>query len=454
MNEQNTTRPALIRLLIVFVIFIGFVIYSYGWTVTDVDLDKPQEAQRQENVGNALRELLSPRMFSQEREIIEISASFLMECGSSDETLPDSVVHESGGTVTISPTCGEAGDVIDVQVENFAALADTRIRWIPPEGESRPREDLISEREEIVLDNNGSFTGQIEVPRIRRTEGQIHRVEIRSALPSGPIVLSDISQLTILRMIETIFMALLATSIAIPIAGFLSFFAARNLMRPVRLTVGRLQIALLTFIIGGAVGMQLLAGLSDLALALGQGEEYGAIVGIIVAILVAVGGFVALRYLNPPVSQKAKDTIVAAMPDTARKLITSLIVTLMIIFILGVIGGLAIQVSSQLQDFGESLRPEFLRELEITREEFYPLNPADWLQNAAADGTQAIGTLLNIIGTFVSLIMPLIIAIITGFSISNVFSGLLAAPLRNLSTIPGHVIGGILGVLIGGILFA
>lgn len=454
MENKQSSRSALVRLLIVVAILIAFVIYAYGWTVTEVDLDKPQEEQRQQNVSNALQELLSPRIFTQEREVIEINASFLMECGSSEVDIPESVEHPSGGLVTINPTCGEAGDIIEVTITNFEPLADTRIRWSPPDGQTRPREDLITGREEIVLDATGSFVGQIEVPRIRRTEGQLHQVVIRSALPSGPIQLSDISQLTILRMVETIFMALLATSIAIPIASLISFFAARNLMRPIRLTVGKLQATILFFAIGTVIGAQLFAGIGDFAVRVATGLELGVIGGIILPIVAIAVMVFAVRYLNPPSMSKVKTTDSTSPTNYAKLIANALLAVLLIIVIVGSLAGFALLISEQLQVFGDSLRPEFLKELDITREEFYPLNPFEWLQNAVADGLQAIGTLLNIIGTFIQLIMPLITSIVVGFSVSNIASNLLATPLRNLTSPMSHIVGGILGAIVGGILLA
>ncbi len=62
MNNKTPSRSqaALRRLLVVLGVTAGLLIFSYGWTVTDIDLNVPQQPQRQQNVGNALRELLSP----------------------------------------------------------------------------------------------------------------------------------------------------------------------------------------------------------------------------------------------------------------------------------------------------------------------------------------------------------------------------------------------------------
>lgn len=454
-KPKSDVRAAFTRLLIVLAVLIGFVIYSYGWTVTDIDLDKPQEAQRQENVGNALRELLSPRIFQQERELVEINTPFLMECDTEGVELPEITPLESGAIVTIEPTCGEPGDILNVTISNFEPHADTRIRWLPPEGQSRPREDLISGREEIVLSAAGSFTAQIEVPRIRGTEGMIHQVAIRSAIPVGGATFSDITQLTILRMTETIFMALLATSIAIPIASFISFFAARNLMRPIKLGVGNLLVAFLAFCLGWAIGSSLLTPLGNFGVQLGYGQESGAGIGLIVLVIVLVATVFSLRAINPRTTNptKAKNfTTTKTSTDYARMVANSLVITLVLVLSIGIVAGLAIFISEQLATFGDSLRPEFLKALDISREEFHPLNPAEWIQNAVADGIMAIGVLLHTVGTLTQLLMPVVVALITAFSMSSVIGNLVSAPLRQLPKNIGQVVGGVLGALAGAIL--
>ena len=45
------------RLMIVISVAIGLVVFAYGWSVTEINFDKPQEVLRQTNFGNALREL-------------------------------------------------------------------------------------------------------------------------------------------------------------------------------------------------------------------------------------------------------------------------------------------------------------------------------------------------------------------------------------------------------------
>ncbi len=59
------------------------------------------------------------------------------------------------------------------------------------------------------------------------------------------------------RMIETIFLALMATILAIPVASVLSFLAARNLMLPITTRFGNLLVAVFSALVGAILGVSL-----------------------------------------------------------------------------------------------------------------------------------------------------------------------------------------------------
>ncbi len=80
LTPPNSSRIALRNLLVVLMLTAGFLIYSYGWTITDIDLAKPQEGSRQEGVSRALQELLSPNLFDQDTTTTIYGASFRYGC--------------------------------------------------------------------------------------------------------------------------------------------------------------------------------------------------------------------------------------------------------------------------------------------------------------------------------------------------------------------------------------
>lgn len=464
-NKPPSSQDALRRLLIVLAIVVGITIYSYGWTVTNVDLEKPQEERRQTSVQNALRELLSPRIFTQERDFQEITANFRVVCDGSEIQQPD--YDDDGPSMRISQDCGESGDEVTVGIFNFEPLGDTRIRWIPPEGQSRPREVLELGREEIELDADGNFTGTIEVPRISGSDEQINQILVRVGVPSGPIEFSDITRQVFLRMVETIFMALLATSIAIPIAGFISFFAARNLMRPIRFSMGNMLTAFIAFAVGFAVlgvGYDVIGGLGfdigsageltnpDFLFDADDPTDISPIIAIIVPIVVIVAGFFGLQFLRTLTSQASQ----GATPTFEQHIFSGVNLLLMlalIIFILGTVSGWFVMIGDEIHSFGESLRPDSVDTyIAESQTEYAELPPDVWASNAVSDAVEALGTVPNIFGTTISLLMPVIAGVIAGFGFASVMTNITSAPLRLIPDLPGRAIAGVLGFIAGGIL--
>lgn len=466
LNKPPSSKDALRRLLIILTIVAGITIYAYGWTVTDVDLEKPQEERRQTSVQNALRELLSPRIFTQEREIQEITANFRVVCD--DSQIEQPVYDEDGPSMRISQDCGESGDEITIEILNFEPLGDTRIRWIPPEGQSRPRQVLELGREEIELDANGNFTGTIEVPRISGSDEQINQIAVRVGIPSGPIKISDITQQVFLRMVETIFMALLATSIAIPIASFISFFAARNLMRPIRFSMGNMLTAFIAFAVGFTIlgiGFDIIGGLGFAISSAGVLSEpsflfntddplnISPVVAIILPIVIIIAGLFGLRFMRslaPKFKQSSTPTVNHLFSG-----MNLLLLLMLIIFVLGAVSGWLVLIGDEVHAFGESLRPDSVdRYMQESQSEFAELPPDIWARNAVSDAVEALGTVPNIVGTTISLMMPLIAGVIAGFGFASIMTNLTTAPLRAIPELPGRAVAGVLGFIAGGILLA
>ncbi len=442
MNQPNERRSILQRIVILLGIALGIFIYAYGWLVTEIDLERPQEAQRQENVTIALRELLSPRIFQQEREVNLITAPFLVGCDQADSPDPATATPDQP-TLILSPTCGDSGDEITFEVVNAQPNSDARIRWMPPPNDDetsddvrpRPREVLEIEREDFVISGNGSFRGTIEVPLIRGGEGRLHEVQVQVAVPSGPIEFSETATLVIDRMLQTIFMALVATTVAIPIAGVISFFAARNLMQPITLTVGSMLIAFISFAVGLLIGGQFLIPLGMFGIQLGRGAvggDLGVLWAFLVPALITVAFVYALRALNPTTTESNQDT--ARWRQTAN----SVLVAVTMIFLIGALGGLGLLGGEQIIALGESIEPAE--------------DTGNWFTIAAAVLIIALGNLLNILGDLIQLGMLPLAAGIVGFTLAGIAGNLISPIVRTVPDGLGRVLGLLLGVVSGGLL--
>ncbi|MEM9950357.1 MAG: ABC transporter permease subunit [Chloroflexota bacterium] len=437
-TPQEETRSALSRLVVVLAVAIGLIIYSYGWTVTEIDLSEPQEEQRQENVTRALRELLSPRLFQQEREVIEYDAPFLMDCTTGDA--PQQAERNGSETIVIiEPACSDANEPITVQIINGTAGADARLRWIPPaeDGEdprARPLEIIETEREDLVLDGSGGFTGSIEVPRIRRGEGQIHTLRVLVAIPAGQIEFSETALIVIDRMLQTIFMALVATTVAIPIASLISFFAAQNLMRRVRLTVGSMMMAVILFAVGIWLGSNFVSILGEWGLLVGQGDLFAPI-GALVAFAIPIAVLVSVGWILARLQSVTDDSNSSAM-----QLLNTVITVSAVIFLLGAIGGLGTLGGEQITALGDSLRPAESDSI------------ATGLQDAFGFSIWTIGNLLMILSEMVALFIRPITGVLTGFALASVGASILGNGLRRIRGVPSHVLAGIMGAIAGAIL--
>jgi phosphonate ABC transporter permease subunit PhnE len=437
-------QGALRRLILVLLFAIGMLVYSYGWTVTDIDLSLPQEEIRQESVTRAMRELLSPRLFDQHRDLATFEAPILMDC-STGETPAQASPSETEVYVVVEPACASVDDIVTVYIYNAEPNADARIRWQPPEAEgeelnARPVTVIETGREDIVLGNEGNFVGTIEVPRIRAGEGKIHSLQVLVAVPNGPIVFSDTATQVMGRMVETIFMALVATSIAIPISVVISFFAAKNLMRRLRLSVGSMLLAFLSLAIGIWLGNNYLVRLADWGLSIGKGDigqPIGAVLAILVPILVAVATSFALNYFSKLNGSKDKrDDYDNPFLQAASALLTSLVA----IFMIGAIAGLCILLGQNIRNAADVLRPADL------------LEPAKWAQNAFADLIWSFGNLLVLLGSISELFRAGLSAIVAGFGLAAIASALFGNSLRRVTGPMSNILAAIMGAISGALI--
>ncbi|MEL6525258.1 MAG: hypothetical protein AAFQ07_06060, partial [Chloroflexota bacterium] len=460
---EKETRNALQRLLIVLLVAAGIFVYSYGWTVTEIDLAEPQEEQRQTNVTRALRELLSPRLFEQDREVTQVDASFIMvedeaDCATVDVPVQSDPATAEGAVVVVEPACTTSDAIISVQLRNADVGIDGRVRWIPPgeDATARPMEIIETEREDFVTDTNGELTATIEVPRIRAGEGELHTVRSMTsdAVSLNVICPTGIASLVIDRMAQTIFMALVATTVAIPIAAFISFFAAQNLMRRVRLSVGSLLMAVVLFAFGvwfSSLDIVIardndivfgIAELGRLGIEIGRGDRFapiGALMAFVIPLIVLVAMVFVVSQLAKSRDDKEKSE---GTTDTMRGVLNSVITTLALIFIIGAVGGLGILGGEQIMIGGDELRPAQVDSI------------ATGLNEAGATLIWSVGNLLNILGTLIELFMPAIAGALTGFTLAGIGASVFGAQLRRMTGVPSHVLGAILGAVSGAILLA
>ena len=226
------------------------VVYTAGWIVTELD---PGRLLRQaERVRPILGGMVSPDFIERQSEFRKERGPYEVHC--SDNPPPATTVLKDGATITLSATCGEVGDPLVVEGHGFWPNLETEIWWANPIGQEQR---VVKEGRQLIVttDEQGDFRVEIEVPLampLSHDTGEplTHWVQINQTRIVGGWRLSQNGRLVLEKIIETIALALMATTFAVIFAVPLSFIAARNLMggNPVTLSIFYLMRTLLNIV--------------------------------------------------------------------------------------------------------------------------------------------------------------------------------------------------------------
>jgi phosphonate transport system permease protein len=129
---------------------------------------------------------------------------------------------ESEPYVVLSQTCGLPGEPLSVEGFNFRANARGTVRWIPPVG-------TIRSLQHVDTDGEGHFVAGISVPEVPDSE-ELQEIQVELRWDVGLPHLSVTTRIVMVKMLETIMLALMATTMGVLMAVPLSFLSARNLM--------------------------------------------------------------------------------------------------------------------------------------------------------------------------------------------------------------------------------
>jgi phosphonate transport system permease protein len=231
-------------------IYALLLFFILGWQISEINPGKA--ITELPDAWPPLSRILWPWEAAFERETTTISAGaeILSPC---DELPPPPPSEEVPGQpyLVADPTCGDLstrdvqnrevpGTVLTLIGRGFAPNTETEIWWVDPLGNAfRMRKG--GEYVGLQTDDQGGFDFQISMPyRLIPPSAagrQIHRIEARQISGTGGLKPSEALRLTIMLMIETIFLGMMATVYGILFAVPTSFLAAKNMMSGSRLTI-------------------------------------------------------------------------------------------------------------------------------------------------------------------------------------------------------------------------
>jgi phosphonate transport system permease protein len=226
--------------------------FVVGWDITEIDLHKL--VTRVSEIGPRLAQIAWPwdNAFVQGVQQTQASAFIDVPCVGS----PPEQIEEVAGSpfIVVTPTCGDmagpiqpdgtrnpAGTVMHIAGRGFRPNEPATAWWQPPgTSEFRPRAGGFVI---VEADSNGAFALDLTIPSFTIPGGA--QPPLRSILTmrqeqkQGPLQPSPNLIAALSKIVETIFLGLMATLFGIILAFPLSFLAAKNLMggNPLTLTI-------------------------------------------------------------------------------------------------------------------------------------------------------------------------------------------------------------------------
>jgi len=242
--------------------FLVMVIFAYGFQITKVNLEELRSEKRQESLIRVTRALARPEIFEYEQAEEIVNIPVYVPCP------PDAIAAPEQNTsepyLVVMPACGNPGDVVQVEGFNFAPNTTGPLRFVPG---SDPTNIVTLGRENAETDDHGNFVASLELPKRPSDEVQYIRATLRKnvGLPHFTQTAYD----TWDKIVETVFLALLATVFGTILAIPLSFIAARNLMKSIRSPLTSIAMSVLGWPLGIVLGFVAVRWVGNLSTSIG-----------------------------------------------------------------------------------------------------------------------------------------------------------------------------------------
>ena len=156
-------------------------------------------------------------------------------------------IDETGPYMKLDANCSPGQETVLLRGYNFKPNAEGPLSFVPPSG-------VNLNIGKFATDSAGYFEVEIKLPKGRESEdAQFIRAITRTNVGSPKFTAT--AKDTWDKIIETVFMALLATTIGTLLAVPLSFFAARNLMENMKSPVIGVALGILLMPVGFLLGL-------------------------------------------------------------------------------------------------------------------------------------------------------------------------------------------------------
>jgi phosphonate ABC transporter permease subunit PhnE len=310
-----------------------FLLYAYATDVTKINLEEPQDLKRQEVTTRVIRALARPDFLKYEEETWSMNVSLLQPCPTEIKGTQSSL---EGRVVTLSPNCTDTTqDMLTLTGTGFRPRTSGIIRWYPP-GDVATTRALSTFR----TDADGNFEEEFSLPDVRPTD-EPQRIEVEEKWRTGIAGLSDTSIVTIEKIIETVFLALMATTVGTFLAVPISFLAARNLMVNVGSPLAAVMSGIIALPIGAFAGSRVMALLVGIASTVS--EQW--FVALIAAVVAFGASWMVVSLGRPVFSDKEQSGM-----ETAVSITRMILFGILLLLGIGILSNLGVTFGDWLED--------------------------------------------------------------------------------------------------------
>ena len=204
-------------------LLVALAAFAYGWRITEINF--PALIFNLPRAERIVTGLLQPDIVRRETE--SVSADTPLRIGDAAGGAP-STASVGGATLTVAPGTLQPGQQVTVSLAGARPNAEVNLSLVDASGETRP----IRRGEQV--DANGAFSLSFTMPASVAPGAYNVRAELSSG--TGRWLPTEAFTLSVQKMVETIFLALMGTAFAMIVSIPLSFLGARNLMRGSRVT--------------------------------------------------------------------------------------------------------------------------------------------------------------------------------------------------------------------------
>ncbi|MEK7252207.1 MAG: ABC transporter permease subunit [Actinomycetota bacterium] len=405
-KREQRLNPFIRFLTITLTVVVAVVVYAFAFERTDIDLGPIKDEQRRPQLIRILRGLARPDIITHEETVTFHVVEVMTPCPSGGFVPPPP--DTAAPHIEMFPTCALPNSEVTVRGFNFDPGEEGPLSFVPGSG-------VTLNTRTATAGADGTFSITFTIPDRPSTEVQGLRFTTRERI--GSWMWSETARDSWRLIIETLMLALVATTLGTAAAIPLSFFSARNLMRTIRSPLASVAL----FVIGLPVGIFLgrLVGRWVTDTGEGVGESIPILLGGALAIVLAL---LWLMRVTVPAEDESPPT-----PwEKAGRWGVGAIVALGGLFAIGFAGRALLEIGLELED---------------------ALGPLEFL-----------GGFIRVLGDVLTTFLTVIAAIVTGMALA--FLGARAGHLvkQKLSpftaNIARFVLGGVavatLAVMIGG----